>query len=195
MLPEALCVCGLGASTPVGRSALSAAAAVRAGIAGFRDHPFMVDEEGEPMVIAECRWLREEIRIERRIAACLVEAIGETLGPLRERSLAKPRLQLFAALPAGRPGLPDSLAASVGAAVEEAFPGSFERIELAQTGHAGGLLALASAARALAAGATACVIAGADSYMAPDTLEWLEGTSQLHGAGPRKNAWGFVPRS
>jgi 3-oxoacyl-[acyl-carrier-protein] synthase-1 len=39
----------------------------------------------------------------------------------------------------------------------------------------------------------ACVVAGGDSYLEPDMLEWLEDTDQLHGAGPRNNAWGFVP--
>ena len=39
----------------------------------------------------------------------------------------------------------------------------------------------------------ACVVAGVDSYLAPETLEWLEEYDQLHGAGPLNNAWGFIP--
>lgn len=38
-----------------------------------------------------------------------------------------------------------------------------------------------------------CVIAGVDSYLEPETLEWLEETDQLHGAGSLNNAWGFIP--
>src|SRR5262249_29100423 len=34
---------------------------------------------------------------------------------------------------------------------------------------------------------------GADSYIEPDLLEWLERTDQLHSAGERNNAWGFIP--
>ena len=39
----------------------------------------------------------------------------------------------------------------------------------------------------------ACVIAGVDSYSAPETLEWLEKSDRLHGAGKLNNPWGFVP--
>ena len=38
-----------------------------------------------------------------------------------------------------------------------------------------------------------CVLAGVESYLAPETLEWLEENDQLHGAGPLNNAWGFIP--
>jgi 3-oxoacyl-[acyl-carrier-protein] synthase-1 len=39
----------------------------------------------------------------------------------------------------------------------------------------------------------ACLIAGVESYLAPETLEWLEESDQFHGAGPLNNAWGFIP--
>jgi len=39
----------------------------------------------------------------------------------------------------------------------------------------------------------ACVVAGVESYLAPETLEWLEENEQLHSAGPLNNAWGFIP--
>ena len=45
-------VVGAGARTTVGMSAPATAAAVRAGIAGFGEHPFMVDTAGKRMVIA-----------------------------------------------------------------------------------------------------------------------------------------------
>ena len=37
------------------------AAAVRAGIAAFGDHPFMVDTVGEPMVVASAPHLSEDV--------------------------------------------------------------------------------------------------------------------------------------
>jgi 3-oxoacyl-[acyl-carrier-protein] synthase-1 len=78
--------------------------------------------------------------------------------------------------------------------LEKTFAGVFTFISLLQLGHAGGITALRSAIRVLAESAgTACVVAGADSYLEPDTLEWLENTEQLHGAGERNNAWGFIP--
>jgi 3-oxoacyl-[acyl-carrier-protein] synthase-1 len=39
----------------------------------------------------------------------------------------------------------------------------------------------------------ACLIAGVESYLEPETLEWLDEHDRLHGAGPLNNAWGFVP--
>jgi 3-oxoacyl-[acyl-carrier-protein] synthase-1 len=55
-------------------------------------------------------------------------------------------------------------------------------------------VALRTARDGLRAGqARACVVAGADSYLDLDTLEWLEDTDQVHGAGRSNNAWGFIP--
>ena len=52
MAGEPIHVVSLGASTPVGRCAWSSAAAVRAGISGFGQHPYMIDTAGEPMRVA-----------------------------------------------------------------------------------------------------------------------------------------------
>ena len=37
------------------------------------------------------------------------------------------------------------------------------------------------------------MVCAVDSYLAPETLEWVEDCDQLHGGGPMNNAWGFVP--
>ena len=55
--PESVYVVGVGAQTPVGRKALIAGAAVRCGISAYREHPFMIDRLGEPMVVAMADWL------------------------------------------------------------------------------------------------------------------------------------------
>jgi 3-oxoacyl-[acyl-carrier-protein] synthase-1 len=61
-------------------------------------------------------------------------------------------------------------------------------------GHAGGLVGLDAVCRKISEGAfDGCVVAGVDSYLAPETLEDLDSKDQLHGAGPHNNAWGFVP--
>jgi 3-oxoacyl-[acyl-carrier-protein] synthase-1 len=55
-------------------------------------------------------------------------------------------------------------------------------------------MALDAAQRRLTQGTfDACVVAGVDSYLEPQTLEWLERSEQLHAGGPRNNAWGFIP--
>ena len=50
-MSESVVIVALGASTPLGRDAWSSAAAVRAGLSGFTQHPFMVDGMGVPMHI------------------------------------------------------------------------------------------------------------------------------------------------
>jgi 3-oxoacyl-[acyl-carrier-protein] synthase-1 len=189
-------IAGCGAVTPIGRNSLATAAAVRAGVAGFSHHAFMVDEIGRPICVAQCPWLIAELRVENHIVSCLVSAIRESLEPLLDAAEkeCRPDIALFVNLPSRRPGLPESIVETVRDALMQAFAGVFARINFAQLGHAGGLIALKSAVRNLATTpGGACVIAGADSYLDPDTLEWLEETDQLHGAGERNNAWGFVP--
>ena len=48
-----IAVIGLGVRCAVGLAGPAAAAAVRAGISGFREHPYMLDKVGEPMMIAQ----------------------------------------------------------------------------------------------------------------------------------------------
>jgi 3-oxoacyl-[acyl-carrier-protein] synthase-1 len=192
--PDAV-ICGLGGSTPIGRTAWAAAAAVRAGVAGFTSHAFMVDSEGEPMRIAECPWLVSQPRMAARLSDCLITAVREAFGAVREQvdTLGlKPKLWIN--LPAPRPGLSVDQIKQARALAQPILDTLFPSVQVIQLGHAGGIYAIDAALRALAADRhAACVVCGVDSYLAPDTLEWLELTDQLHGAGPRNNAWGFIP--
>lgn len=189
-------VCGLGACTPVGRSAWASAAAVRAGIAGFTQHPFMVDSVGRPMHVAACDWLAEEPDTVARMLACLLAAVQEALEPLFAGDARRPPEQpvLIVALPAERPGLAEDLGEHIERGIGETFPRLFSRTLLIRRGHAAGMIAVAGALQGLQAHEdTPVLVAGTDSWLDPDTLEWLEDTGQLHGAGERNNAWGFVP--
>ena len=65
-------------------------------------------------------------------------------------------------------------------------------LETIAAGHAAGLMALEVAWRSVRDGASDCfLVGGVDSYLARETLEWLEQCEQIHSA--RQNAWGFVP--
>lgn len=189
-------ICGLGAVTSIGRNALASAAAVRAGVSGFSQHPFMGDLVGKPTCVAQCQWLASEPNISIHIMDCLITAIRESLLPLQAAMDAGKhlRLALFVNLPSFRPGLPESLSQNVYETLEQTFAGLFIHINVSQLGHAGGIIGLQSAIRFLNEDdEVACVVAGADSYLDIDTLEWLEDTEQLHGAGALNNAWGFIP--
>ena len=188
-----LVIGALGATTPVGRSAAASAAAVRAGISGFAEHPYMVDGVGRPMCVAPMPWIDPERSLGDRIVDALVGAVEEALAPTRKAG-NQVSVSLLINLPAVRPGMPKDLERIVTAGVSNRFPQAFERIAVASLGHAGCIAALRSASTALQAQPSGmCIVAGADSYLEPDMLEWLDHTDQLHGAGERNNAWGFVP--
>lgn len=187
-------ICGLGAVTAVGLTAWASAAAVRAGLSGFASHRFMVDARGEPLSVAECPLNASAPDLGRRIENCLLAAIAQALVPLAKVPAGALQVELILALPMARPGLPDEFTGPILRTVERAFPGRFARVACVTQGSAGALVALCAVLPQLAAAPDrALVVAGADSWLDPDTLEWLEQTGQLHGAGPRNNAWGFVP--
>jgi 3-oxoacyl-[acyl-carrier-protein] synthase-1 len=188
-----LLIAGLGASTPIGRNVPASAAAARAGVCGFSEHPYMVDTAGQPMRVACASWLDAEIDPDARPGELLLPAIDEALEPLA--GIGSPaRLGLALALPPPRPGTSPGLAGNLREMVADRYPGLFFKVLAFEAGHAAGHLALNAASLACSAGSIdACVVAGVDSYLAPDTLDWLEECDQLHGGGPLNNAWGFIP--
>ena len=191
---EPVYLVALGASTPVGRDALSSAAAVRAGISGFAEHPYMIDTAGEPMRAAIAPWLDIDCQGQDRFEALLFPAIEQALAPVVEADDPQLRVALALGLPSARPGLPSELGVALRASVAKRYPERFVAHAVLEVGHAAGLLSLHAAMRKMAEGAfEACVVAGVESYLAAETLEWLEENEQLHGAGPLNNAWGFIP--
>ncbi len=186
-------VVGLGATTAVGRDVWSTAAAVRAGVAGFQHHGFMVDEVGRPLTVAAMPGVGDDRSVAQRMTLALQSVIDEAttmVAGLRSPS----SLRLVVNLPSARPGLPTDLVKRVRQAIDTLFSGRFRQVVVTAGGHAGGLAALTTARAWLSdEPTTAVVVAGVDSYLDPDMLEWLDRTGQLHGAGRRNNAWGFVP--
>jgi 3-oxoacyl-[acyl-carrier-protein] synthase I len=96
-------------------------------------------------------------------------------------------------LPAARPGLPPDLATRLTAAMRSRVR-ACEDLGVFPRGHAAGFMALQAAQQALREGREdVCVVAGVDSWIQPEALEWLETGDRLHGAGELNNAWGRVP--
>lgn len=191
---QAVHVCALGASTPLGRDAWSSAAAVRAGLSAFSLHPFMLDSAGVPMRIACAPWLDPMLGGVGRYQALVLPAIEQVLEPFAGVAGQGLRIALAMGLPAPRPGLEPNLAADLQQVLREALAPRIGAVAAFTAGHAAGLLALEAAVGSLQQGSVdACVVAGVDSWLEPQTLEWLEECDQLHGAGPLNNAWGFIP--
>ena len=188
-------IIGLGAATPIGRTVWTSAAAARAGICGFNEHPFMIDSAGEPMRVARAPWLDVGITGMERFCALLFPAIDEVLATLSkliaEQSV---KIGLALALPPPRPGQPKKLTEEILSALKDHYGELFQDIQHFAVGHAAGHLALEAAFKQFTARTLdACVVAGVDSYIEPETLEWIEECDQLHGGGPLNNAWGFIP--
>jgi 3-oxoacyl-[acyl-carrier-protein] synthase-1 len=189
-------VVGIGARTSVGMGAPASAAAVRAGIAGFNEHPFMIDRAGETMVVAMAPYVEAGMSIRDRLLALALPAAREALSALGGKVGRVPAIPVFLGLPPARPGLPGGLVREVvdhlGASLRGR--GSTGTVDATPTGHSAGLIALERAWRLLRdGGAEFCLVGGADSYLEPETLGWLEDCDQVHGAGLRNNAWGFIP--
>src|SRR5207244_1797356 len=106
---SSICIVGVGAVTAVGLTAPSAAAAVRAGIPGFAEHAFMVDRQGEPMIVAAVPNLGDDTCATDRFSRFAIEAIREALGPVEAQHREIGSLSVFLGLPPQRPGRPIEL--------------------------------------------------------------------------------------
>lgn len=186
-------IVGVGACTALGPDVPSTAAAVRAAITGFADHPYMIDKAGDPMVLARASYLPEPSDYNGRFVALAVPAAKEALSPLTAGKKQVSGIPLVLGLPPARPGRPQNLDAEVIQRFRsELGDGSlFSATRAVAIGHAAGLAALEQAWRLIRAGEIeACLVGGVDSYEDADTLEWLDGLEQLHS---KTNKWGFVP--
>jgi len=189
-----LALLGAGARTPLGLSTATSVAAVRAGISAIREHPFMIDRNGDPMAVARARFLDLGLQAHARLAALALPAMEAALRSSTLPPIAAPqRIGVALGLPPPRPGRPktmdDLLVAELLRKLHEL--GLRPAIELFASGHSGGLSALEYAARGLHAGEwDCCLVGGVDSYLDPETLEWLDEQDRLHGTA---NAWGRVP--
>lgn len=188
-----VCVVGVGAATSIGLTAPATAAAVRAGIAGFADHPYMIDRIGEPFVVASAPYMDIDVGGEDRFVELAVPALREALEPVSGLLGTSVPIPTIVGLPESRPGLPEKLASTLAAKLPAATSNGcrIAQPSMLPNGHSAGLMAIESACRMIRGGQTEfCLIGGVDSYLDPDTLDWVEDGEQLHNLD---NAWGFIP--
>ena len=154
----------------------------------------MIDSAANPMCVALVPWLDMELHGQQRFQSLLFPAIDEALTSVVASNDAKLRVALALGIPVPRPGLPGDLESGLRSSISTRFRDQFQVIATFPSGHAAGLLGMYAACAKMKEGAfDACVVAGVESYMAPESLEWLEQNDQVHGAGPLNNAWGFIP--
>jgi len=188
---EPVAVIGVGARTPVGFTATSSAAAVRAGISVIADHPWMIDRFGELMKVTRDAGLDAGLRGPARSIEIGLDAAREALAVLGGR--AAPSVSVLLSTGEDRPGQSAGHASTVYAGLTSRLAETvrIDRGGYLAAGHAGGLLAMLRARDALRSGAARlCLVGGIDSYLDPETLEWLDENEQLHSEG---NIYGFCP--
>ena len=186
-------IVGVGALTSIGLNAPATAASARAGIAHFNEHPYMIDREGEPYILAMVPTLDTGIIGVDRYIHLALPAMKEALIPLAELAEAVGHIQAKIGVPEDRPGFPRNLQAKLSDEVKKLSTESYLISETAiiAKGHSAGLMAFESASQEIIKRTCEfCLIGGVDSYIDPDTLDWLEDNEQVHMPS---NAWGFLP--
>lgn len=182
-------VAGIGAITAVGLCARSTMAAQRAGISGQGEHAYLLDRHGEPMRVAAVPWGETEGPVIGRLVELAVQAARDAVADV-DRHAA---IDVMLALPEPRPGLPEGFAVEVGTRFAEAFRESTAggKVKVLVRGHAGGLALMGQALGLLHERPDRSVlVGGVDSWLVPETLEWLDAIEALHSdAMP----WGFCP--
>ena len=183
-------IIAVGARTPVGLRAESAAAAVRAGIVRVKRHPFFVDGDSEPLNLAFDARLEPELPAWQRIAALAGSAIAEVLAKAASAALAPEGLQVLLSLPETRPGFSEADVQRVAHSLSQGAARGLG-LEVIGRGHAGALEALKVASERAARGKEEYfVVCGTDSYMDADALDWLEERGRVKRSNVRS---GFTP--
>ena len=148
-----VCIVGIGARTPVGLTAASSAAAVRAAISAIGEHPWFIDKAGEKMCVARDTKLAPELGGVERFYELAKPAMEEALLPLIQ-SNTQMSLPLFLGLPEFRPGLPNELDKELALRLDKVT----DAAELLLTtttysyGHSAGLMAMEEASRQIRQG-------------------------------------------
>lgn len=186
-------IVGTGARTPLGLNAPATAAAARAGIAVIQEHPSVVDKDGEPLLVCRDAELPIELTGVERFLQLALPAALEALQPVLQTKVRVPSIRILVALPEGRVGLPSNLDEQFAQGFRERLKStiSIDSIACHPWGHAGGLHCLQLARSLVQSGESElCLVGGVDSYLEPETLQWLDRQDQVHS---ESTIWGFCP--
>ena len=184
-----IAIIGLGVRCAVGLSGPAAAAAVRAGISGLHEHPYMLDKVGEPMIVAQEPTLDPALQGAERFTHLAGPALKEALAPLAQRGISVQGMHIVVGTPEPRPGLPAGIEDALGRQVAS-FRTSQDTTFLS-SGNAAGLLSMKLARDVLHMGRSRfCLAGGVDSYLTADSLEWMDEQRILKTSANRN---GFPP--
>lgn len=185
-------VVAAGARTPVGLTAESSAAAVRAGISRYAEFPF-VDPRGEPVVVAADGLLGPKLEGRDRLVPMAESVLEEIEAKIDQKILYGGRLSMLLALPETRPGFSEGDAAWVANSLAARIRAktSSAHVEIAGRGHAGAIRAVEQAVHECSESRdNLFLVVGVDSYHHTDTFAWLEHSRRFAQPGVRS---GFTP--
>ena len=152
-MPVRVSIVATGARTPVGLYSASAAAAVRAGISRLAEHPFMIDQAGDPMPAAMDSKLDPALFGAQRF----IELAKSALQEVTASGISAP---LYLGLPEIRPGFTEKDAYAISAAMQ------CSDVNIIVEGHAAGLAAFQAATRRIQNGELeACLVGGVESVL------------------------------
>ena len=179
---DEIVITGFGARTSLG-SATMTMPAVEAGLNRFREHPYMIDKTGEPIITAMASYLDPGLDLPGRWQALA----GGALKDLALGASSLPRT-CFLGLPELRPGVENTLVEEISAWLTQSW--GITRVVPFNQGHAAGVGALHGARTHLNDHKGPVLVGGLDSYLSPETLEWLDETDRLKTA---QHPFGFIP--
>jgi 3-oxoacyl-[acyl-carrier-protein] synthase-1 len=199
-LEKPLAITAMGAISAVGANAPQTCTSIRAGLAGFTEHPYFESlsrdpewEPGEPLIAASCSQLNPFAEGSDRLLGLAVPPIIELGSQARLRRTDLAESAFLLALPV----LDDAVQ---NWQLEKAFVerllcmtglSQFKVIRQSHSGHTG-MFELLNEAHTLLAGGQAryCFLLGVDSYLSPDRMELWD---QLWRLRSERNADGFLP--
>ncbi len=179
---------GIGARTPVGLTAPTSAAAIRAKISRLREFSF-ASLRGEPLVLGADARLDHALRAPARMIELATFAVAQALVDLEPKVV--PECRIWIALPESRPGFSEADAAAVGRAIVEIMHRRGFRCDatIGGRGHAG-VIECVHRILALTRDERPHLVIGVDSYCDDEGLVWLEQAGRLAQENVRS---GFTP--
>ncbi len=185
-------IVAVGARTPVGLSAESSAASVRAAISRLQEAPFATPQ-GEPVVVASDLELGGATEGRDRLLPMMEHVLDEVFAKIGNPTKRDLECDVYLALPEARPGFADDDAKYLAQMVSNRLhhAGVVAKVHVAGRGHAGALTALHRIVQLAPRRENAVsLILASDSYHCVDTYLWLEAAKRFAQPGVRG---GFVP--
>ncbi|MEM7156592.1 MAG: hypothetical protein AAF799_27340 [Myxococcota bacterium] len=181
-------VVGIGARTPVGLTAATSAAAIRAGVARLREFSF-VSLEGQPIVVGADALLPDSLQGAERMLALVEAPLQDALDGVNPKAV--PACKVWLSLPEARPGFSDEDATRLGQHIVLRIQKLGFRCDAAigGRGHAG-VMGCVRSAIATPNDEVLHIVVGVDSHCDDECLVWLERERLLAQEGTRG---GFTP--